>query len=190
MQTCYQIKSQSKSFAAMPIAFAQYSKYLHSPNHIFNLDPFACQFPIQLSFGFCQLMQFAVFQWQNYFFRFTLQSPICQIIPQFHRLTKLHTADLKQFVVLRSTASEKCRGDFLALFINNQLCFQRVSLFLAAVKSALFFFGRSISRSVTSTIVYLIVSSISSRFLPGKENFPDLIKISSISRTSRETFDS
>lgn len=174
----------------MPIAFAQNSKDLQSSDHVFHFHSFASQFAVYLLFCLGQFVEFAVFQWQNHSLRFALQTPITQISPQFQSFSKMNSTQLKQFVIVRPSFAEKGGGDFFALFINQKLSFQRVSLFLSRIKSALFFFGRSIKLSVTSTMVYLIESSLSSLFFPGKENFPDLIKISSIRHTRRETFDS
>ena len=189
MQTGNQIESQTESFTAMPVAFAQYPKDFQSPNDVFNFHSFACELSIEFLFCLRQLMQFAVLQWQNRFLGFALQAPIAQIGAQFQIFAQPHAAQLKQFIIVRPTFAEKRRRDLLTFFSNNKLCFQTVPLLLPAVKSALFFFGRSISLSVTSIIVYLSESASSRRFLPGRENFPDLIKISSIRRTSRETFE-
>jgi len=190
MQTGDQIESQSETLSAMPVAFAQDAKNLQSANHIFNFYPFACSRPIDLLFCLTQAMQFAVLQWQNHFFGFALQAPITQIGTQSKMLAQTHTAQPEQFVVVGVTCAEKGRCNFSTFFGNNQLCLQSVPLALARIESALFFFGRSISLSVTSTIVYLMASASSSRFLPGRENFPERIKMSSILRTSLETFDS
>ena len=190
MQTGYQVESQPESLSAMAVAFAQNPKNLQSPNDVFHLDPFACQLPIRLLFRFAQPVQFAVFLRQNYVDRFGLQTPISQIGLQCSVFSHSDAAQLKQPVVVRLAFAEKCCRDLFRVFGNNNLRFQTVSLALATVKPLLFFFGRSIKLSVTSTIVYLMVSSASSRFLPGKANLPDLIKISSMRRTRRETFDS
>jgi hypothetical protein len=189
MQTGYQVESQSESLSAVTIAFAQNPKDFQPSNNIFDLHALACQLPIRLLFAARQLMQFAVFLRQNHIQRFGLQTPISQIGAQFQVLAKSNAALLKQFVIVVAAFAEKCCRDLLAFFFNDELRFQTVPLFLAAVKGALFFFGRSISLSVTSTIVYLIESPSSSRFLPGKENLPDLIKISSTRRTIRDTFE-
>ncbi len=174
----------------MPIAFTQNAKDLQSANHIFNFDALACPFSVDLLFLARQAVQLAVFQRQNDFFGFALQAPITQIGAQFQMFAQPHVAQLKQFVIVRATFAEKGRRNFSALFANNKLRFQNVPLSLVRIKCARFFFGRSISLSVTSTIVYLRAKASSSRFLPGRENFPEPIKISSIRRTVRETFDS
>lgn len=189
MQTGNQIESQTESFSAMTVAFAQDAENLQSANHIFNFYPLACQFSIHLFFCICQLLQFAVFQRQNRFPAFALQSPISPISAHFQTFAKSHAAFLKQFVIVHFAFPEKRRNNLFRFFINQNLRFQRVSLFLSRIKPALFFFGRSIKLSVASIIVYLIESSASSRFLPGRENLPDLIKISSIRLTRRETFE-
>jgi len=190
MQTGNQIESQSESFSAMPVTFAQNPEDFQSPDHVFYLDAFACQFSIELLFFLRQAMQLAVFQWQNHILQFGLQSPITQVRAQFQLFAKSHSALLKQFVIVRFAFPEKRRNNLLGFFVDQDLCFQRVPLFLARIISTLFFFGRSIKLSVTSTIVYLIASPSSSRFLPGSANLPDLIKIFSTRCTSRETFDS
>ncbi len=188
MQTSDQIESQSETLSTMPVAFAQDAKDLQSANHIFNFYPPSCSRPIDLLFCLAQAMQFAVLQWQNH--SFAVQAPVTQIGTQLQMFAQPHPAEGEQLIVVGATFAEKGRRNFSTLFANNKLRFQSVSLFLARIKPALFFFGRSISLSVTSTIVYLSSSASSSRFLPGRENFPDLIKISSIRRTVRETFDS
>lgn len=190
MQTGNQIESQSESFSTMPVKFAQNPKDFQSPDDVFNFHPFACQFSIDFLFLFFQLMQFAVLQWQNHNSRLALQPPISQIGTHLHGFAKLYATRLKQFVIVRFAFPEKRRHNSFRFFVNHTLRFQRVPLFLARIKLTLFFFGRSIKPSVTSTIVYLSESSANSCFLPGKANLPDLIKISSIRRTSRETFDS
>jgi hypothetical protein len=130
MQTGDQIESQSESFSAMPTAFAQDTKYLEPPNYVFDLDPFAFQFPIQLLFCLHELMQLTVFQRQNRLRCFGLQSPISQIGAQFQMFTKLCAAHLEQFVIVRFAFSEKRRNDLFRFLVNQNLRFQAVSLFL------------------------------------------------------------
>lgn len=141
MQTGNQIEVPSESFATMPIAFAQNPKDFHSPNHVFDLHPFACQFSIQFLFCLCQLTQLTVFQWQNHLRRFSLQSPISQISSQFQLFAKVDTTFLKQFVIMRFAFPEKRRNNLLRFFVNYNLRFQRVPFFLARIISFLFFSG-------------------------------------------------
>ena len=59
--------------------------------------------------------------------------------------------------------------NFLRVNVDDDLCFYRVPLFLAGVVVFLFFLGRSIGLSVTSTaIVRPAFSLVSNAFLPGK----------------------
>jgi len=69
---------------------------------------------------------------------------------------------------------------FAAFFVDNDLCFQRVPLFLAGIVEFLPLFGRSIGVSVasisTSSYAMLLFSNA---FLLGSENVPSLTKTSS-----------
>ena len=58
---------------------------------------------------------------------------------------------LKQSEVVNSSLTECRVNDLSSHLIDDNLCLQRVLLFLATVVSSLFFFGRSIGLSVTST---------------------------------------
>ena len=177
MQTGDQIESQTESFSAMPVAFAQNTKDLQSANHVFVLHSFACQRSIEFLFLFRQLMRFAVFQWQNHFRRVAVQAPVSQISSQFQIFAQWHATQPEQFVAVRPSFAKKRRRDSFRFFLNNDLGFQTVPLFLARIKSLLFFFGRWISLSVTSTIVYLIESLSSSRFCcPAERTLPIWLK--------------
>ncbi len=172
MQTGYQVKSQTESLSAMTIALAQNPKNFQSPNDVFHLDALACQFPIHLLFRFVQLVQFAVFLRHNDIQRLGLQSPITQIGAQCSVFAKSDTAHLKQFVIVRLAFAKEGCHDLFVFFINHNLRLQTVPLTLAAIESLLFFFGRSIKFSVTSTIVYLMALSWSSRFYPAEQTCP------------------
>jgi hypothetical protein len=190
MQTSYQVESQTESLSAMAIAFAQDTKDFQSPNDVFDFHALRRQLSICLLLCFVQPVQFAIFLRQNHFLRCALQTPIAQITAQSGFFAEPVATHLIQLVFVRFAVAEKRRHNLFRFFGNQNLSFQRMPLFLAAVEPLLFFFGRSIKLSVTSTIAYLIELSSRSRFLPGKENLPDLIQISSMRRTSRDTFDS
>ena len=70
--------------------------------------------------------------------------------------------------------------NFLALSFNYYLRFESMSFFLATIVVFLFFWGRSIGLSPTSTITAdHSLSFFNSAFFPGKLNFWELINLSS-----------
>lgn len=52
-----------------------------------------------------------------------------------------------------------------------------MSFLFSGIPFSLFFLGRSIGHSVTSTRITSILSSSTSAFFPGNENVPSLIKV-------------
>jgi hypothetical protein len=67
-------------------------------------------------------------------------------------------------------------------FVNHNLRFYRMALFLAGVAASLLFLGRSTGVSVASTkTTSKIVSAASSAFFPGKRNRPLCISVFSTS---------
>jgi hypothetical protein len=58
---------------------------------------------------------------------------------------------LEQSKIMDSPFLESSANDLSVGLVNYDLCFQGMLLFLATVVAALFFFGRSIGLSVTST---------------------------------------
>jgi len=60
--------------------------------------------------------------------------------------------------------------DFFCAFVDNNLCFYGVFFLFAGVVLPLFFLGRSIGHSITSTRITSMLSSSSNTFLPGNLN--------------------
>lgn len=69
--------------------------------------------------------------------------------------------------------------DFLRTSVDHNLRFYRVLFLFAGVILPLFFLGRSIGHSVTSTRMTSMFSSSRSVFLPGNLNFTSLTSVSS-----------
>lgn len=81
---------------------------------------------------------------------------------------------LKQAQVVHSPFARRNYKNRTTLEVNHQLRFERVPFVLATVKGLLFFWGRSIGTSVTSTItVSQATSGCCSCRLPGSRNRPD-----------------
>ncbi len=86
----------------------------------------------------------------------------------------------KKFEIVLFTVTEFCANNALCCFTYNYLRFYRMSFFLTGVILPLFFLGRCIGLSEASTRITSIGKSLfKSSFLPGSENFPHRIKVSS-----------
>ena len=69
--------------------------------------------------------------------------------------------------------------DFFCTFVDNNLRFYRVFLLFSGIPLPLFFLGRSIGHSITSTKITSMLSSSSNTFLPGSLNLSSLTSVSS-----------
>ena len=149
MKTGYQVEPQTESFSTMAVAFAQDTKYLQPPNHIFNLDPLRSQLPIHLLFCLGQMMQLAVFQRQNHVPALSLQAPISQITTQPNLVVESDFAHLIQLIIVRFAFAKKCRNYFFGRLANYQLRLQTVPLAFSACRNRRCFFSdvQSNSRS-------------------------------------------
>ncbi len=80
----------------------------------------------------------------------------------------------EQAKIMQIAIAKRGAHDFLVAQIDRHLGFLRVAPFLAAVVLALFFFGRSMGCSVTSTMITSKTVSLGCKdFLPGRRNWPE-----------------
>lgn len=146
-----------------------------------NHNPLSCQTPIALLFSFRQSMVFrflegclAVLMKLHQ----TLVASVGQNPKVFRELTGVL---FEQLEVVFASMTEG-RGDDLGAFsIRHHLRFLGVTLLFAAVMPFLAFFGRSTGCSLTSTSTTSNTVSLAwSTFLPGRRNFFERTKASSI----------
>jgi len=76
-----------------------------------------------------------------------------------------------QFEIMRFPAIFRNANDFFRPFVDNDLCFYGMFFLFPGIPLPLFFLGRSIGHSVTSTRITSMLSSSSNAFLPGNLNF-------------------
>ncbi len=102
-----------------------------------------------------------------------LQALITGISEQTNVFGNRQRALFKHRKIVRFPVSLGCANNSARRLVNDHLRFYRVPFFLARIVSLLFFFGRSIGVSVTSTITNSKLFSLSRKaFLPG--NFKSL----------------
>jgi len=173
IQSSNQINSQYKSSSAIPIPLCQNAKDFQMPNDVFYHHPLFCQLFVELLLFFCQFAAFRFLYRYPRIFVQIKQSLITTIGKAFNLIGQCGFAVfVKRKIVSRSFGKPRV-NDLFGLFASPHLCFYRVPLFLARIISLLFFFGRSIGDSTTSTTTTSISGDKSGRRLPGKVNSLD-----------------
>ena len=94
---------------------------------------------------------------------------IARVAQQFERGTEGQAAGFEQGKIMSFARAHRHAHDFLGELVNHNLSFLGVTLFLAGVEAALFFWGRSMRCSLASTTTTVRFKDPScSAFLPGR----------------------
>lgn len=190
IQTSNQIDSQHKSAAAIPIFFRQNPKDFQMSDDVFNHYSLRCQLPIIFFLGFGQLSAFWFLNRGSGVLMNSRQPLITTIRQTFNLFRQLSLAVfVKRKIVSRSLRKSRVNNPF-GFQTSPNLSFYRMPFFLARIISLLFFLGRSIGLSTTSTTTTSMSVSKSGRRLSGTENSFDCDKIFSTLVIMRETLDS
>lgn len=190
IQSGNQIDPQHKSSAAVSIASAQDAEDFQMPNDVFNNHSFLCQLTIKGFFFFTQRAAFRLFDRRAHKSVKLCQTLITTVRQAFGFFRQSRFAVLVKRKIVPCAFGKSRINDSAGAFANSQLRFYRVPLFLARIVAFLFFLGRSISHSATSTTTISTSSSPEGKRLPGKVNSPASVKISSTRVMMRETADS
>lgn len=187
IQSSNQIDSQHKAATAISIPLAQDSEDFQMPNDVFDHDPLRCQLFVKLFLLIGQLATFRFLKRRSRVFvqrKQTLITAVCQTLDIFGQV---RLAMLVKRKVVPSAFGKSRINDLFGLPASPDLRFYRVSLFLARIVSFLFFFGRSIGDSATSTTTTSISGDRSAKRLPGKVNSFESVRMSSTRAIMRET---
>lgn len=188
VQSGYQIEPQSKSAAAVAVAFGDNPKDFQTPNHVFNHNALTRQLPIYSALVCAQLAAFWLLDGRLRVLMDGWQTLITRIAKQPNVISNRKSAFFEHGKIVRFADCLPGANNLARLLFNDNLRFYRVPLFLATVVSALFFFGRSIGVSVTSTTINSKVFSLARKtFLPGSWRSVQFFKRFSILRIVRET---
>lgn len=190
VQPCYQIHPQHKSPASVSISFRHYSKYLQMSNNMFYYYTLLCQFSICRFLLNCQFTPFRLFHRCCAVFMQTSNALIARICKTKCFLQKLYFTLFVKRKIVSCSFAKSCVENSFACSANSHLCFYRVPLFLARVEATLFFFGRSIADSTTSTTTTSTSEGSFSPRLTGNCNSGAALKMSSTRVMTRETVDS
>lgn len=184
----YQIKAQTEAFAPIPIPFCQNPKDLQTSDNMLNDNSRAIDFTIPKLCFFGQLAAFGFLLRRSRVRMQFLQSVITFITEFCNFFCQLNLALFVKFEIV-NRAGRMCRcHNLFRLYISDDLRVESMPLFLAGVVSLLFFFGRSIGVSPTSTTTTSKAKSFSLRtFLPGSRNSGQSFKISSTRWVIRQT---
>ena len=168
------------AFSAVTVFNRHNFEYFEFCVDILNEYSFTRNTSVFCFFFFCEFTAFR-FLFRRFAVRMNFSD---SLIPAVHLLfyaLKNATADCVfiYLEIMRFSAILRNAYDFFCTFVYNYLCFYGVLFLLAGIISFLFFLGRSIGLSVTSTRITSILSSSSNTFLPGNLNFSSLTSVSS-----------
>lgn len=153
-----------------------------------NHNPLSRQTPIALFLSFRESMVFGFLEGRLAVlmkFRQSLIASVCQNAEMFRKLTGIL---FEQLEVVFASMTKGGGYDLSTLSVCNHLRFLGMTLLFATVVPFLAFFGRSTGCSLTSTsITSNRVSLLCSAFLPGRRNFFERTKTSSILWMVRQT---
>ena len=188
VQSGDQVEPQPETATSVAIPPGNDPKDFQMPNYVFNRDPLARQLAVLSPLLRTQLFPARLLPRRLRVFVFVVQA----LIPRIGKYTSFFgdrkSALLEQLEIARFPARLLCANDAGRLLVNHDLRFDCVPLAFSAVISALFFFGRSISVSVASTITNSKRFSLAcSRFLPGGFNSRQFLSKFSILTIVRET---
>ena len=188
IQSGDQVEPQSKSAAAVAIPLRDDAKDFQMPNHVLDQYSLPRQLAVGAPRGGTQLTAFRLFSRRLRVLVFLVQTLITGIGEQRNVFGKRKFRVLEQRKIVRFARRLFGANDFSPLLLDDNLRFYRVSFFLARIVSLLFFFGRSIDVSVTSTMTNSKVFSLSCRaFLPGNLKSAQCLSKFSILTMVRET---
>lgn len=151
VQPSDQLEPQPKTSSPVPVSLRHDAKDFQMPNHVLHTNPFACQFSVGLLVQVAQLAALRLFHGRLRVFVFALQALIPSIRQYFGRGGNSAAALLEHFVIVPLPAPLLGTNYFTRPFVHDYLRLDCVSLLFARIVPPLFFFGRSISVSVTST---------------------------------------
>lgn len=188
IQSGNQVEAQSESAAAIAIPFRDDAKDFQMPNDVLDQHFAPRQLTVSAPLFFAQLFALRLFDRCLRIGVFLLQALITGISEQTNVFGNRQCALFEHRKIVRFAVA-LCRADDpVSRSVDNNLRFYRVPLFLARIVSLLFFFGRSIGVSVTSTITNSKVLSLSrSTFLPGSFKSLQCLSRFSILTIVRET---
>jgi len=166
------------AFSAVAVLVRHNFEHFDFRVDVFNEYSFTRNTPV---FGLFFLGKFAAFR---FLFRsFTVlvdfgDSLITAVHLRFYAIKDV-SADCAfvQIEVVSFAAILRHTKDFFCSLVDNNLRFYGVFLLFSGIPLPLFFLGRSIGHSVTSTKITSMLSSSSSAFLPGSLNFSSLTSV-------------
>ena len=166
------------AFSAVAVLVRHNFEYFDFRVDVLNKYSFTRNTPV---FSFLFLGEFATFWFL--FRRFTVpvnvgDSLISAVHLRFYAI-KNTSADciLVQLKIMRFSGIFCDTDDFLGVLVDDYLGFYGVLFLFSGVPLPLFFLGRSIGHSVTSTRITSMLSSSSNAFLPGNLKFSSLTSV-------------
>ena len=157
-------------------------------NHVLHQHPLPRQLPVGAALLLAQRFAFRLLERCLRVFVYLLQALITGIAKYANVFGNLKSGLFEHREIVRFPISLSSANDPTSRLVNDNLRFYRVPLFLARIISALFFFGRSIGVSVTSTMTNSKVFSLSrNTFLPGSFKWLQFLSRFSILTMVRET---
>ena len=187
-----QIKAQTETLAPIAVALAQDTKDFEARHHMLHSHALARQLSI---LSFVLSLQRAIFAFLVRRLAVgvpAVQAAITRIRQTATGCTEPQSAFLEQSKVMHSSLTKSRRQNAPTALLNNHLRLQGVPFLLAAKESFAFFWaplpcGCSIVHSVASmTTTCQTIPEGRNAFLPGKVNWPEVIRASSTRRTVRE----
>ena len=166
------------AFSTVAIFIRHYFKYFDFCVHIFNKDSLARN---TLVFNFFFMRKFSPPGFL--FWCFTVPMNISNSLITTVHLCLYAIKDppanrvFIQSEIVRFSTTFGDTYDFFRSLVDNNLCFYGVFFLLARVVLPLFFLGRSIGHSVTSTSITSMLSSSSNAFLPGSLNLSSFTRV-------------
>jgi len=188
VQSGYQVEPQPETTAAVAVAFGDNPKDFQTPNHVFNRNPLTRQLTVCPTLRGTQLTAFRLLDRCLRQFVFFVQTLITRIAKQTNVICNLKARFFEHGKIVRPAACLPCANNFARFLVNNKLSFYRVPLLFPGIVAALFFFGRSIGDSVTSTTINSKAFSLWRKtFLPGNCRSVQFFNKFSILTIVRET---
>lgn len=190
IQSGNQIHAQHKTPAPIAITLRQNAKDFQFSNYVFNHDSLSCQCAVGSFLLFAQFRSLRLFHRRSCPLMQLKNALVARICQTF---SFLQPADFTVFVqrkVMSCAFAKTSVENLPRMAANANLRFYCMSLFLARIIAALFFFGRSISLSAASTTTISISSGKSRNLLPGNSNSLAEFKMFSTRVIMREIVDS
>lgn len=145
-----QVEAQAEAPAPVAVALAQDAEDFQAPNDVLGHEPLPRQVPVLCLLRRRQRMKLAALVWRPAVGMLLDQAQIAAVREAPGLRPQRRPAALEELEVVRLARAEGGRDDLPGSLVGDYLGLLGVALLLAAITSALLFWGRSTGHSVAS----------------------------------------